>query len=131
MKKLVLVILIAIITAIPCLAQEIEPEGIFSIEGTLWLGLEFFHPLSGPLQISFFEGDVYLDNGFFPSAFYFDTPLFSYFFASVRDESFSAYIFGVLFPLWKYGYGLEWGTFEIFSPVLFRMASDNWTPPEV
>jgi hypothetical protein len=36
MKKTILVILMAIMTATPCLAQEIEPEGIFSIEGTAW-----------------------------------------------------------------------------------------------
>ena len=36
MKKTILVVLMAVMVATPCLAQEIETDGLFSIEGTLW-----------------------------------------------------------------------------------------------
>ena len=39
MKKTILVIVIAVMVATPCFAQEVEPEGIFSIEGTRWQSL--------------------------------------------------------------------------------------------
>ena len=39
MRKLILASLIAIMVATPCLAQEIETDGLFSIEGTMWKAL--------------------------------------------------------------------------------------------
>jgi hypothetical protein len=47
--------------AIPCLAQEIEPDGIFSFNRTLWLIVVAF---GGGYQnyIGFYEGDVYSRN---------------------------------------------------------------------
>ena len=39
MKKTVLAILMLALVATPCLAQEIEPDGLFSIEGTNWQAL--------------------------------------------------------------------------------------------
>ena len=37
MKKIILIVLIAVVLlATPCLAQEIEPRGLFSIENTVW-----------------------------------------------------------------------------------------------
>ena len=36
MKKTILVVLMAVMLTTPCLAQEIETDGIFSLEGTRW-----------------------------------------------------------------------------------------------
>ena len=36
MKRKILVVLMAVMVATPCLAQEVEPDGLFSIEGTAW-----------------------------------------------------------------------------------------------
>ena len=36
MKKTILALLMVIMTATPCLAQEVETDGISSVEGTLW-----------------------------------------------------------------------------------------------
>ena len=36
MKKTVLVVLMMVMLGTPCLAQEVEPNGLFSIEGTRW-----------------------------------------------------------------------------------------------
>ena len=41
MKKTILVILITVMVATPCFSQEIEPDGIFSLDGTLW---RYFRP---------------------------------------------------------------------------------------
>ena len=36
MKKTTLIALMMALVATPCFAQEIEPDGLFSLEGTLW-----------------------------------------------------------------------------------------------
>jgi hypothetical protein len=36
MKKTILVVLLAVMIATPCFAQEIETDGLFSLEGTEW-----------------------------------------------------------------------------------------------
>ena len=36
MKKTILVVIMVVMIATPCLAQEIEPDGLFSLEGTEW-----------------------------------------------------------------------------------------------
>jgi len=36
MKKTILVVLMVILVATPCFAQEVETDGFFSIEGTTW-----------------------------------------------------------------------------------------------
>ena len=55
MKKTILAILTAVMVATPCFANEIEPEGIFSLHGTLWqalpIGLQIFpFPIVMPLS---------------------------------------------------------------------------------
>ena len=36
MKKTILVVIMAILIATSCFAQEVEPDGIFSLHGTVW-----------------------------------------------------------------------------------------------
>ena len=36
MKRTILVVLMSVVIVTPCFAQEIEPDGLFSIEGTRW-----------------------------------------------------------------------------------------------
>ena len=45
MKKTILVVLMTVMIATPCLAQEIEPEGIFSISGTEWRAIHLLPPI--------------------------------------------------------------------------------------
>ena len=129
MKKTILVVLMAVMIATPCLAQEVETDGIFSIEGTWWEGEDMALFYSHPgLEIGFFEGDAYGNNAYqFNFAFYFDTPLFSSFFLSAYDHG-GYYVTGVLFPLIGFGFGVE----RIYPnrpfPVLFRMTNGDWTP---
>jgi hypothetical protein len=70
MKKTILVMLIAIMTATPCLAQEIEPEGNFSIEGTLWhmwsISLDLIPPFvhfEDDTTIGFIDSSVFWCDG--------------------------------------------------------------------
>ena len=67
MKKTVLVLLMTVMVATPCFAQEVEPERPFSIEGTVWkalpIGLQIF-PVPGiwntdDLQFGFYGSTVY------------------------------------------------------------------------
>ena len=38
MKKTILAVLMVLVIATPCFAEEVEPDGLFSIEGTRWRG---------------------------------------------------------------------------------------------
>jgi hypothetical protein len=56
MKRTILAVLMVVMVATPCLAQELEPEGNFSIEGTRWIvgdGNE------GGLQLGFYQRKIY------------------------------------------------------------------------
>jgi hypothetical protein len=67
MKKIILVALIAVMLTTPCFAQEVEPEGIFSVDGTLWGQCEIvFNTTWGPFfsmncdkELGFYQGKVY------------------------------------------------------------------------
>jgi len=72
MKKIVLLVLIAVMIATPCFAQEVEPEGIFSLHRTEWQALPTgvkllpFPPSLEPLYESvfnFYGGQVYPEKG--------------------------------------------------------------------
>jgi hypothetical protein len=77
MNKIILVVLMAVMIASPCFAQEVEPEGIFSIEGTKWqalpIGLQMF-PLpwiwvTDNLEFGFYRGEIF--TGQHDSAMYY------------------------------------------------------------
>lgn len=92
MKEKILVILMVVTTMMPCLAQAVEPEGIFSINETLWnltvVGFEgpsnkFYR---GNAFMAFKQGEVYWCSGgclhlncYHDASFYkyIDTPLVS------------------------------------------------------
>jgi len=66
MKQTILILLIVVMIATPCLAQELEPEGIFSIEETGWaaIGIAYNSSESPKVfmirdSIRFYQGEVY------------------------------------------------------------------------
>jgi hypothetical protein len=150
-KKTILVILIAVLTATPCLAQEIEPEGMFSLHGTVW---EFQadeiwdYPPTGAAPMcplyplyAFYKGKVYMkdcrDIWFeVESLFYLDLIGVS---VMIPRFSFSPFTFcssiRMFFPN---GNGMGY-YYEVFllgvSSALYiytlEKVEDNWTPPEV
>lgn len=69
MKRTILAVLMVTLIATPCFAQEVEPEGLFSIDGTEWralpIGLLLFPipllplPVLGEVTWGFYGGEVY------------------------------------------------------------------------
>jgi len=138
MKKIILVVLMAVMIATPCIAQEVEPEGMFSIEGTLWqalpIGLKIFR-LPGIWDTNGLQFVFYGDTG----ASYIDMLACSIFWAVERGSLsiIRARYFGILQPL---GMGMVVktdfeGALTPFSPpnisiALLVKTNDNWKPPE-
>jgi hypothetical protein len=87
MKKTIIAVCLVLMVTTPCLAQEVELDGIFSIEGTVWqtlpIGLQIFpFPWLEPdhdLQFGFYGGEVYPDLQSVNKSFYMDMLLFSIF----------------------------------------------------
>jgi hypothetical protein len=85
MKRTILVVLMVALVTTPCLAQEVETDGIFSIEGTLWrvcgIGISDEQLLNiGCYEMGFDQGTVYSNKDKAWSAeslSYIDTPLVS------------------------------------------------------
>jgi hypothetical protein len=148
-KKIVIVMLMVVMVAAPCLAQEVEPEGIFSIGGTAWqalpIGLKVFPlPWIEPnfdLKFGFYCGEVYPDLLPVDKSFYMDMLVFSIFAAGYSTSNnlgpvtTSAY-FGILQPI---GIGtVIVSTYQCcplpvptISIALLIKTGDTWTPPEV
>ena len=64
MKKAILIVLMVVFVTTPCFAQEVEPDGLFSIEGTLWnkCGIDYSPGIptqAGCIDIGFHQGTVY------------------------------------------------------------------------
>jgi hypothetical protein len=90
MKRIILVVLMVALVATPCLAQEVEPDGLFSIEGTLWrFGTEitfstlppFLHIYNSNSKLGFHQETVYNcsedDCKLLPKLSYIDLPVLS------------------------------------------------------
>jgi hypothetical protein len=160
MKKTILVILIAVMIATPCLA-DVETEGPFSVDRTYWemCAMEYTNATQPPSYrideswVGFYQGKIYtyflinLLNGdvFFQTSdrSYFDLLLMSIAVFSnnegvYNDNSFLAIIqpatgFGV-FKLLNVRCGVGMGGFSCnrtYQIGIMHKISDNWTPPEV
>ena len=143
MKKTILILLIAVMLATPCFAQEVEPEGIFSLHGTVWQSLPMgVHILPFPpslesidWEFGFYGGKAY--NSVRTPGFYIDMLVCSIFYLEdyhVGGGYFPLY-FGILQPI-----GMGMVVQYIGAPIPNNKdltvgwvikVSDNWTPPEV
>jgi len=152
MKKTILAVLLVLVVATPCFAQEVETDGIFSIEGTLWQSLpiavgmvtEPFIPIPLPIpgfefSIGFDGGEVYPPaEGFITNGFYQDFLVASIFGFKSRRRLPMGYFaeatgFGILQPI---GIGMlltHYTSFGVPSQgtmmILIKVDND-WTPPE-
>jgi len=151
MKKTILVVLMVALVAIPCFAQEVETDGLFSIEGTLWETSEKLIYSNGEVrafsrEIGFYQGNVWTyreGSGWFPSSTrYINLPMigvahhFSFqllWSPSVWAELFimqPSVGFGVLYHA---SYGARGWTFEstwdFRIGVMFKI-EDNWIPEQ-
>ena len=149
MKKTALVVLMTVMIGTPCLAQEIEPEGIFSIEETVWQALPIawqIFPLpwiefNYDLAFGFYGGEVYPDLQPVDQSFYRDLLVYSIFGTAysmsnnLGPVTTSAY-FGILQPI---GIGTVIVSTYQCSPLplptisiaLLVKAADTWIPPGV
>jgi len=141
MRKTIIVALMVLLVSTPCFAQEVEPEGLFSIDGTQWevhaiynthliLFIYMMH------QINFHDGKAYLctdtEEGCpldpSPDVTIIDTPVLSIALAVSPNGSVGIYLmqpiglgvfaFSTPDPL-TVGYGIG---------IMFK-TEDNWEPP--
>ena len=150
MKRTILVVIIVALVVTPCFAQEIEPERIFSIEGTLWrgwfIGLLTFPPfvrIPGSGSIGFHQETVYFcseTTECTPSSGYnnfIDSPLGSIVFDTYFEVGNLGFELIILQP---FGFGVlmssgcskaedSFVTCTSLMGILFKV-EDNWTPPE-
>ena len=94
MKRIILALLMVALVTTPCFAQEIEPDGLFSLDGTLWrffrpeihfgtsYGQPYFDMVVRNREVGFYQRSVYLcsENSCGSLGPYIDTPVISTFF---------------------------------------------------
>jgi len=133
--------LFAVMVATPCFAQEVEPDGLFSIEGTEWqalIGMQIF-PLpwiweARGLYFHFYGGEV---SPGMNESFYIDMLVCSIFWGYDRmgaGGGSDKWYYGILQPG---GIGIVFErtsrihpTTPIINTALLIKTQDNWVPPE-
>ena len=148
MKKIILVILMVAMLATPCFAQEVETDGLFSIERTRWGYCWIMLGLGGKLALpgvdwdcysmGFYEGTVHSCNddgsscGNYSGFVYIDTPLVSIVYTvDTRYAEFDILQpsgFGVHTGFGYRSMGLGGGIFGFSIGIMFKVDND-WTPP--
>jgi hypothetical protein len=121
MKKVILIVLMLVMVATPCPA-EVELDGIFSIEKTLWGRYgEYF---------GFYQGNVYhcletkvLECWRTEYSFYIDSPLVGIFVCN--DDFIYANYVGVLFSPLYIG---VWASSDHIRWQLIFKVEDDWVP---
>jgi len=146
MKKLILAVLIVLMVTTPCLAQEIETDGLFSLERTLW---RYFRPdvfvTTRPLplsidilvssgEIGFYQGSVYWcsENGCRSGGSYIDTPVLGIYY-DIFAVGLVLYVMqptaGIgLTTIVGYGGSFRGTQFVVGLGIMFK-TDNNWTPP--
>jgi len=132
----VLIMLMAALVATPCFAQEIEPEGLFSLNRTLWWLVAFGG--GNLVHYGFYDGGVYIQEFGYPginrctlleNSSYLDLLVVSFF---KVDYSESGAVYGIMSPL---GVGVMFSVYneEDVSPAvntaMLIKISYNWSPP--
>jgi hypothetical protein len=157
MKKIILVVLMAAMVAIPCFAQEAEPDKIFSIDGTIWDSCSKGFSSEPPflytdceMEIGFYQkrqyfcydGDCFWDG----SIAYVNLGVVSIALCIFEDPG-RPYLYGSSFAIMQPASGL--GVYSLLyywprfcspwhcSPAGFgfeignmNKINDNWTPPQ-
>jgi len=147
MKKTLLVLLMMLVVTTPCFAQEVEPEGFFTLEGTLWVTLEKNEMDS---YTGFHGGEIYrIGTVQFPApveecspvsdfpgndvCFYSTLPLFAMFYYDYVTMS-KTHVYGFMLPHLSIGFKFYPSQFYghpfPYVDVLIKVDS-NWVPPEM
>ena len=139
MKKSILVVLMVVMVYAPCLAQEVETDGIFSIEGTQWEAIYIF-PLiywMNTDHIGFYGGRVYWEDPKFweqlPNSFYVNALVASFSTAIMGDSEYFIVSTCVMQPLGigvitNIGYSSLRG-FLFFQIGILHKINDDWSQP--
>jgi hypothetical protein len=144
MKKSILVMLMAVMIVPPCLAQELEPKGMFSIEGTQWRASYIFPPSAWTIttEMGFSGGEVYMYSdrrGWMqcPNSFYVNALVASFAIDIMKDSENFFICTCIMQPLGIgvitiIGYG-PYGPLPLFffcQIGILHKIDDDWTPPE-
>ena len=123
MKRIVLVVLMAVMLTTPCLAQEIKPDGLFTVDNTIW-EIVFM----GGTMIGFADGTVYVcmqascDPLLDPPVSYSNFLLLTFFEIPLEPQ-----LSGVLIPI--IGVGLARVCVDgICLPLMMRKLPGPWFP---
>jgi hypothetical protein len=136
--------------AIPCFAQEVEPEGIFSVDGTLWrlckVSLWLFQPpffsMNCDEEIGFYQGNVFRLGPppyFYPIGNYVDLGVVSiawgidpgHYYLAIMQPTIGFGAFTEMNILCGAYHGIPVGCqFHYAIGIIFKI-NDNWTPPEI
>jgi len=139
MKRTILTVLMAVMIATPCFAQEVETDGIFSLDGTLWritgqMGRQGYYYGFNQGNVYYLEGSECWKEevGFFVDSFL--TSIFMTY--SSRELEGKTYVdikYGNMLPI---GIGFttgisksEDGDPRILRWILIR-TDNNWTPQD-
>lgn len=141
MKKTILIALISLMLPTLCFAQELEPKGIFSIEGTQWRARSIFPPphWTYTSDIGFYGGKVYWysdRSGWmqWPNSFYVDALVAS--FSIAISGALEEFIIStcVMQPLGigvitNIGYSSSFLPYLFFQIGILQKIDDDWIPP--
>ena len=142
MKRTILAVLIVAMIATPCFAQKIEPDGLFSIEGTLWnvcrIGIKSRPPYFYPPEcnsMGFHNGNLYscYETGCsdaYSRGFYIDSPVLS---IAFNPPGLDLYVMQPTSGIGLYlhsGCGGGYGVTCYFLIGMMLKVENNWAPPE-
>ena len=112
MRKTILAVFVVVILTTPCLAQEIEPDGIFSLDGTLWKysyrevvvdilpSPSSYYIVRHGGKIWFYEGNVYKfhSKGLYVTGTYIDTPVLGISYEIKKEAEWMSFYLYVMQP---------------------------------
>jgi hypothetical protein len=137
MRKTILVTLLVALVAMPCLAHELETDGVFSIEGTAWIVASLSSQIGYCIpfcSLGFYGEEIYMENESEPYdiGVYFDLPLVSPFLGVYFLENLTIITLGVMQPAVGYGVDMTVMIGEGVIPIPFirpwYKVSNTWKP---
>lgn len=148
MKKAILVVLMVVMVITPCFALEVELDGIFSLDGTLWqyfrpeihfgntAGQPYFDIGVNSGEVGFYQGSVYWcsENGCGSGGPYIDTPVIGIFF-TLWFWSIDLWVMqptvGIGLTTTCYCGGVSYTSGCGFGIGMMFKIDNNWSPPDV